>query len=74
MLRLHPLPTVIPFFFTSLGGACYKTVKVLVAQLCLTLCDPMDYIACQASLSVELSRQEHWIGLPFPSPMHASEK
>ena len=43
MLRLHPLPTVIPFFFTSLGGACYKTVKVLVAQLCLTLCDPMDY-------------------------------
>ena len=56
------------FHLTSLGGACYKTVKVLVAQLRLTLCDPMDYIACQASLSVELSRQEHWIGLPFPSP------
>ena len=40
-------------------------VKVLVAQLCLTLCDPMD--ACQVPLSMEFSRQEHWSGWPFPS-------
>ena len=25
-------------------------------------------IACQASLSMEFSRQEYWSGLPFPSP------
>ena len=25
-------------------------------------------IACQAPLSKELSRQEYWSGLPFPSP------
>ena len=25
-------------------------------------------VACQASLSVEVSRQEYWTGLPFPSP------
>ena len=25
-------------------------------------------IASQAPLSIELSRQEHWNGLPFPSP------
>ena len=25
-------------------------------------------IACQAPLSMEFSRQEHWSGLPFPSP------
>ena len=25
-------------------------------------------LACQASLSVELSRQEYWSGLPFPPP------
>ena len=25
-------------------------------------------VACQASLSVELSRQEYWSGLPFPTP------
>ena len=34
---------------------------VLVAQSCLTLCDPMD---CRR----EFSRQEYWRGLPFPSP------
>ena len=30
--------------------------------------------AHQASLSLGFSRQEHWSGLPFPSPMHESEK
>ena len=39
---------------------------MLVAQLCLTLGNPMD---CRlAPLSMELSRQEYWSGLPFPSP------
>ena len=28
----------------------------------------------QAPPSLGFSRQEHWSGLPFPSPMHASEK
>ena len=28
----------------------------------------------RASLSLGFSRQEHWSGLPFPSPMHESEK
>ena len=32
------------------------------------LCDPMDYIAHQASLSMKFSRQEYWSELPFPSP------
>ena len=40
----------------------YKKVKVLVTQLCLTLCEPMDYIACQATLSMGFSRQEYWSG------------
>ena len=30
--------------------------------------------AHQAPLSVGVSRQEHWSGLPFPSPVHESEK
>ena len=34
----------------------------------LTLCNSMDYIALQAPVSVEFSRQEHWSGLPFPTP------
>ena len=30
--------------------------------------------AHQAPLSLGFSRQEHWSGLPFPSPMHEGEK
>ena len=42
-------------------------------QSCLTLCDPLDG-SPPGSLSLGFSRQEHWSGLPFPSPMHESEK
>ena len=42
-------------------------VCVLVAQLCLTLCDAMD-LAFQAPLSMGFSRQKRLSGLPFPSP------
>ena len=38
-----------------------------------TLCDPIDG-SPQGSLSLGFSKQEHWSGLPFPSPMHESEK
>ena len=44
-----------------------RKVRVLVAQLCPTLCDPQT-IACQALLYTGFSRQEYWSGLPFPSP------
>ena len=38
----------------------------LVAQLCLTLCNPMD---CSPPGSMTgFFRQEQWSGLPFPSP------
>ena len=37
------------------------------------LCDPRDGSPL-GSLSLGFSRQEHWSGLPFPSPMHGSEK
>ena len=42
-------------------------------QLCPTLCDPRDG-SPPGFPSLGLSRQEHWSGLPFPSPMHESEK
>ena len=35
--------------------------------------NPMDYIACQAPLSMEFSRQEYWSGLPFPTPRDRSD-
>ena len=58
----------------------YSTWHIIAAtaaakslQSCPTLCDPIDG-AHQAPLSLGFSRQEHWSGLPFPSPMHESEK
>ena len=52
-----------------------KTVVLIAAaaaaakwlQSCPTLCDPTDS-ARQAPPSLGFSRQEHWSGLPFPSP------
>ena len=38
------------------------------------LCATPQTVAHQAPLSLGFSRQEHWSGLPFPSPMHESEK
>ena len=46
------------FFFLS--------IIVLTAHLCMTLCDPWTH---PAPLSIELSRQEYWSRLPFPTPM-----
>ena len=36
-------------------------------QPCPTLCDPIDGSPPE---TLGFSRQEHWSGLPFPSPMH----
>ena len=49
-----------------------KCLHGLVAESCLTLPTPWT-VACQAPLSTGFSRQEHWSGLPFPSPecLHA---
>ena len=38
------------------------------------LCATPQTATHQAPLSLGFSRQEHWSGLPFPSPMHESEK
>ena len=38
------------------------------------LCATPETAAHQAPPSLGFSRQEHWSGLPFPSPMHDSEK
>ena len=45
----------------------YTHTYVLVAQLCLTLCDPMDCSPPGSSVR-GISRQEYWSGLLLPSP------
>ena len=42
-------------------------MKVLLAQLCPILLTPW-IVTCQASLSMEFSKQEYWSRLPFLSP------
>ena len=46
---------------------CHWHVCVLLAQSCLTLCNPWT-IACKAPLSMGWSRQEYWSGFPCPPP------
>ena len=38
------------------------------------LCVTTETAAHQTPPSLGFSRQEHWSGLPFPSPIHESEK
>ena len=45
-------------------------VCMLLAQSCLTLCDPRS-VAHQAPLSMGFYRQEYWSGVPLPSPNRA---
>ena len=59
-----------------LGGPFIHLAAAAAAkslQSCLTLRDPVDG-SPSGSPSLRFSRQEHWSGLPFPSPMHESEK
>ena len=56
------------FYTRAAAAAAAKSL-----QSCLTLCDPIDG-SPPGSPSPGFSRQEHWSGLPFPSPMHESEK
>ena len=55
---------------TSVTSVPAAAAKLL--QSCPTLCNPIG-AAHQAPQSLGFSRQEHWSGLPFPSPMHESE-
>ena len=64
-----------PPAWTSLWSTLNTAVAAAAAvslQSCPTLCDPTDG-SPPGSPSLGFSRQEHWSGLPFPSPMHESE-
>ena len=50
-------------YYLAGSGLRDHIVLCLVAQSCLTLCNPMS---CQAPLSMGFPRQEYYSGLPFP--------
>ena len=59
---------------------CSQILEHLLLLLLLSrfsrvrLCVTPETAAHQALPSPGFSRQEHWSGLPFPSPVHESEK
>ena len=63
--------TSISFFvcFSYMEPGSFESLCCLVAKSCQTLLQPHGlYAARQAPLSMGFPRQEHWSGLPFPSP------
>ena len=60
-----------PQIHVMAAAAVAAAAKLL--QSCPTLCDPIDG-SPPGLPSLGFSRQEHWSGLPSPSPMHESEK
>ena len=60
-------------FSCSAAAAAAAAAAAKSLQSCPTLCDPIDG-SLLAPPCLGFSRQEHWSGLPFPSPIHESEK
>ena len=58
----------------SCGYNTYVNMLLLSRFSRVQLCATPETAAHQAPPSLGFSRQEHWSGLPFPSPMHESEK
>ena len=56
------------------GSQLLLLLLLLSRFSCVRLCATPWTAAYQASPSLGFSRQEHWSGLPFPSPMHESGK
>ena len=68
LIRRTFVDRVMSLLFNMLSAAA--AAKLI--QSCMTLCYPIDG-SPPGSPSLGFSRQEHWSGLPFPSPMHESE-
>ena len=66
-----PTNTTQGFPFSHILTAAAAAAKSL--QSCPTLCDPIDG-SPPDSTDPGILQKEHWSGLPFPSPMHGSEK
>ena len=66
--------------FVSTFIGVYLLYNIVLLLLLLShfnrvrLCVTPETAAHQAPLSLGFSRQGHWSGLPFPPPMHESEK
>ena len=73
------LPRVVPYslpfsiFPTLTNLYCVLPLPLLSRFSRVQLCATPETAVHQVPLSLGFSRQEHWCGLPFPSPMYESE-
>ena len=57
------------------GGHCRHLLLSMLSRFSrVRICATPEMAAHQAPPSLGFSRQEHWSGLPFPSPIYESEK
>ena len=62
-------------YSTILSNTVLLLLLLLLSRFSrVRLCATTQTAAHQAPRSLEFSRQEHWSGLPFPSPMHEGDK
>ena len=59
--QVDSLPLGPPVFLSVEDTCGFLTVKVKIAQSCLTLCDPMDYI----HRGILQARILEWVAFPF---------
>ena len=80
-MQVSPGFSILPHWFISQSTYPYCPTSITVAMLLMLLsrfshvrlCPTQETAAHQAPPSLGFSRQEHWSGLPFPSPMRESE-
>ena len=56
------------------GGRGVGEVGRGITKVSESKCLLISWLPSPSAVILELARQEHWSGLPFPSPMHESEK
>ena len=73
-----PFCCKLPYSQLKRGAISPSSILLLLLLLSrfshVRLCVTPQTAAHQSPPSLGFSRQEHWSGLPFPSPMHESEK
>ena len=63
------------FYLIELGRMLLLLLLLLLSRFsCVQLCATPETAAHKAPPSLGFSQQEHWSGVPFPSPVHESEK
>ena len=73
-LKSNILRPVYFFFYSSIVEYNVLLLLLLSRFSRVRLCATPETVANEALPSLGFSRQECWSGLPFPSPVHESEK